>query len=136
MKHAFTIIVLALAPTLASAQPTKTISCSFTEPFFTLDVDLEKKTVTRTEPNWDSQDLGTKVTVIAEGISLAHDFSDPLAPTFAIVSAGGSAILDLSLDMQGSDGMSDVIFPFSARHGGMWGGCESDKLKGHDPHAR
>jgi hypothetical protein len=133
MKNMILIAILTLIPKLAAASETNFIYCGFTEPFFSLTVDLEKKTVTRVEPDWE--DAGETVsTVIAEGVKLESNFSDPLLPKYVVKDSTGSVILDLTLNMKGSDHMSDIIFPLEAKHMDMWGGCETDQISSYNPY--
>lgn len=139
MKHLIAALMIALVPGLASANTqqvaTKYIDCSFTEPFFNLVVDLEKKTLTRIEPDWDNGAGETVSKIVATGINLKVDFTDPLYPRYVVLSSNGTALLNLTLNMQGSDGMSDLIFPLDAQYGELWGGCETDLIKAYNPNA-
>lgn len=137
MKHIITALMIALIPGLASADapkaPTKKIYCGFTEPFFSLEADLEKRTLTLTEPDWDNGGGEIITKIVATGISLKPDFSDPLYPRYVVLNSNGAVLLKLTLNMRGSDGMSNVIFPFEAEYGEHWGGCETEHIKSFDP---
>ena len=113
----------------ASFAHTKTIECSFTEPFFSIEVDLVKGNVFKTEPDWNSEDGGSLRTLVATEVKLVSTSTDPLLPSFNLVGKDGSLVLDMTLNFQGSDGMSDHMYPLDAMYGHMWGGCETDQLK-------
>ncbi len=130
---------LALATTLAktsaeaAAPKTTSINCVFTEPFFSLDFDLKKREVSLTEPDW-KHDAGKTVTkVIAKGIRVRTDMSDPFVPSYTVLTSTGKVFAVLTLDVQGSDGMSDVISPFSIKYAKMFGGCSSNRISPIDP---
>lgn len=114
--------VLAAAPVFASAD---TITCTFTEPFVSSSYNTETATL-------DYKDYQGVIAVI-ENVS----FNIIGAGTFELVK-DGQAIQHLELNYQGSNGMSDHVYPYDvkdnhvATHQG-WGGCESDTLKAKLP---
>ncbi len=130
---ALTLTALLLTGSFAQAQTTKTIECSFTEPFFALTVDLEKKTVTRVEPDWENDAGKTKSTVIARGIRVKTNMKDVFRPEYKILAADGSVVAEMTFDNEGSNGMSDTVFPYSMKYDGMLGGCSSDRVKSVEP---
>ena len=136
---------LALAPLLALlAAPARaeTVSCSFTEPFYTLEIDTDARTITRIAPNWEAQGEGDPpliTTVVARDVKFKHGIRrvSPLrhAPTYEVRGAGGKALLTLELTYEGTDGMSERVYPYAAIDlaslGGsptMHGGCSSTAL--------
>ncbi len=134
MKTIVIALSLMLSMSLYAEEKTSTLECSFTEPFFTLDINLNERTIHKTEPDWNGDPSKTITTLINEDVSLVSDFSDPLLPKYEITSTKGEAIMSLVLNMSGSDGMSDIIFPFDARYGELWGGCSSDKIAPFNPY--
>jgi hypothetical protein len=134
-------LALAMMTTVATAAPspqpadqkTSSIHCSFTEPFFGLDFDLKKREVSRTEPDW-KHDSGKSITkVIAKGIRVRTDMSDPFVPKYKVLTSSGKVLAELTLDVQGSDGMSDIISPFSIKFANLLGGCSSNRIKAIHP---
>lgn len=122
-----------LMSSLANAQATKVLECGFTEPFFTLNINLETREIQRIDPDWNNGGGGTVTTTIATNINLKPDFSDPLLPQYKVIGQDGALIANITMDMQGSDGMSDITFPFTIIFDGMYGGCSSDKIKELNP---
>lgn len=132
MKNAILASLLLLSGIAQAAQTTK-LECGFTEPFFNLDIDLVKKEITKTSPNWEQGGEGTVSEIIATNIRLQSDLRDPLAPKYQIVGSNGAIIAHLQLDMAGSDGMSDIVYPFNIQFDGMHGGCSSNLIKTVNP---
>lgn len=147
MKRIITLFVTlaALAAQSQPAQaaqsgPTKSMICGFTEPFFTLDIDLAKKKVTMIEPDWENDATQERSKVVAEGIQIESDLSDPFLPKHTIKNKEGQVIAELKMDFQGSDGMSPIIYPFTINYTDqnfkdyvLWGGCETEHAKSHNP---
>ena len=121
--------VLAALALLSIAAPSEagTLRCSFTEPFFSIDFDSATGKVTEISPDVTDPETGKPVpTVLAEKARLerADLAGDPMS--LRLVN-GSEIILTLKLTGQGSDGMSDNLFPFEAWRRGHDGGCETDK---------
>lgn len=133
-----TAITLLLAATVAKAE---VYSCSFTEPFFSISIDSATGMVTRTEPDWESETGEEITTVVSTDASVMSTMEDGIE-TLYVVPKGQPAIMRLALTWQGSDGMSDMIFPYDgqllspdadshANH--LLGGCESTSKKARMP---
>ncbi len=111
---------------LAGEAQAGTLSCSFTEPFFSITWDSRTGKVVETSADVFDPDTGQPVpTVLAEHAKLRAP--DPNDGFSLVLENGSEVILKLRLSGQGSDGMSDNIFPFEAWRGGRDGGCETDK---------
>jgi hypothetical protein len=108
-------------------RPNELITCSFTEPFFTIEWNEatgQVKRVDAHEMEWD--DKGNVVkdnAVITEGYSKVKVGEN----TYDIRNAKGDVAVRLVLDFQGNDGMSDVITPYTGRAGTLYGGCSSNR---------
>ena len=119
---AIVVFILAATPVFVSAD---TITCTFTEPFVTSSYNTETATLEYT----DYQGL----IAVVENVS----FKIVGAGSFELVK-DGQVIQHLELNYQGSNGMSDHVYPYDvkdnreATHEG-WGGCESDSLKAKLP---
>ncbi len=110
------ILALALFSVTAQAEP---LTCTFTEPFIGIVVDQEAKTVV--------------VTNEQEGESITHPILETHVgkeETRVIFGAGEeeNSVLVYREDGQGSDGMSDLVYPYSAQtwtgeDGIFHGGC-------------
>ena len=138
MKFTGALLTLLIA-TSANATKTQELECFFTEPFLTLTIDLEGKSVTQTEPDWDNDASQTKTTTIATGIKITVDSSDPFLPKYTVKKASGEMIVELVLNMKGSDAMSEITYPFDAKYAlpdydNLWGGCTSDKIAWINPY--
>ena len=104
------------------------VKCTFTEPFYSLEIDTEGKTLTLTD-----YDLGT--TVLSTNVEIKKLKSKVLSnvlevPSYQVL-ADGKEVLVLVLDYQGSDGMSDYAYPYSTKHGNNYGGCNSSQVPTH-----
>lgn len=126
---------LILGSIFARAQGTEVLTCPFTEPFFTLEIDMVKKEVRRISYDWDDVDPKSDfiTEVIEKNISVASDLSDPFLPKHQILKATGTVFAEIKMDMQGSDGMSDITFPYSIVYDEMHGGCDSNLINPVDP---
>ncbi len=98
------------------------IKCSFTEPFIS-------STYSMTQSNLVYKDAEGTVTEI-KNVS----FQIKSAGLFELVDKNGVVLQILNLNNQGSDGMSDRLFPFDVKDSTELtrkgqGGCESNHLK-------
>jgi uncharacterized membrane protein len=123
----------------STAAPTTSLNCQFTEPFFSLDFDLVTGVVTKTEPDWENDAAQTITTVVARNVRVVTDSSDPFLPKYVVNKEDGSLLAELVMNMQGSNGMSDTVYPFEIQfvtdlHGKQWGGCSSNNIAPLDPH--
>lgn len=130
MKQALIISIVILKMTIANADVVK---CIFTEPFFSLIINTDTKVVSLEEPDYDSDNGELKTTVIAKNIRISKlKLSNVSAlidyPQYTIKDNKNKEILTLSLNYQGTDGMSDLLYPYSTTYKSYYGGCYSDKL--------
>jgi hypothetical protein len=115
---------IALGQSVAGAD---VIKCYFTEPFATYVYSTTESTLTvsdlSAEPT-DSTLRNISLQIIGAG---ALEFWN----------AQNTAVLRLTIDGKGSDGMSDRIYPYSAVRlpGGQQGGCTSNHLAAKEPSA-
>lgn len=86
-------------------------TCQFTEPFLSVVYNDSAKTVTVNE-------MGEQVLKI----SRADIKSDAKSKSLIVVDSRGNAILELSAK-EGSDGMSDRVYPMTGVYQGQIGGC-------------
>lgn len=117
MKAIF-VLALALVANSASAQ---TYTCNFTEPFFNFEFSDETNLIKMTGPDIDVTFEKRDVEKDAIG-GMTLRFGDAEDDNY---------VLRLVRDFQGSDGMSDLIYPYSAElnqgdslH--LIGGCYSE----------
>jgi hypothetical protein len=109
---------------LASVSQADIIRCSFTEPF----IDTTYST-SKSELTYEGSDL--------KKFSIKNvSFQIKSAGVFELVSKQGKVLQTLTLNHQGSNGMSDTIFPFEVKDShpimtanGGFGGCTSNHLK-------
>lgn len=117
MKNIFIVSMF-----LAVAVQADIIKCHFTEPMVTTTYNTSKATLTY-------QDSNNKKTVV-KNVS----FQIRSAGVFELVSQNGKLVQTINLNSQGSDGMSDRLYPYSVKDSkeitqqGL-GGCESNYLK-------
>jgi hypothetical protein len=108
------------------------LHCSFTEPFFTITFDSRTGKVIWLSHDVADPDTGKPIPqVLAEGARLQLVNPDGDGLTFR-VETDAQYILQLRLTGEGSDGMSESIFPFEATYGGYTGGCETEKYPAFD----
>ncbi|MNT12359.1 hypothetical protein D3C72_1472840 [compost metagenome] len=95
----------------------ESIYCTFTEPFMTVVYNSDTNTVKVTDPEEGDQEMQVTVEFQQGGVLMLMDLDKTHA-------------LKIDLNREGSDGMSDFIYPFEATlDGGLYGGCETDHLK-------
>ncbi len=128
---------LGCAATLAiptGAASAGVLTCRFTEPFFVVAFDSATGIVTLTSPDDSDPATGRIVPkVVAEGAKLTRSDAWVGYPTLTL-DAAGKRILDIRLTGQGSDGMSETVFPMEGAYGTNVGGCEATKAPAYDLH--
>lgn len=122
-------LVLALVTlSTCSAFAKDKLVCSFTEPFFNITFDANTGAVTYVGAENYDQATGS---FIPKELSAKAILKENAAITsgqdyILVDAATGATLLDLTMDGQGSDGMSDLLFVFSATYGSNIGGCYTD----------
>jgi len=121
---------LAFAAMTASGRAA-TLSCSFTEPFFSLtftsgDGNLVMVSADDTDPATGKPIPKTLV----QGARLLRDDQWQEVAQMRVVK-NGKTFLIVRL-RSGSDGMSEQVFPFEGVYGANVGGCETDKAPSYD----
>lgn len=117
----FALTALALA--FGASAHAEKITCTFTEPFITTVIDAGKNSVTET---WEKKNAYRLVKKSEKRGEVTITYSR------------GKEIHTLSYkrDWKGSDGMSDLVYPFSAiRDKNLYGGCQTEKEKALNPNA-
>lgn len=119
--------IIAITLLLASISQADIIKCSFTEPFINTTYSTSKS-----ELSYEGADL-KKFSV--KNVS----FQIKSAGVFELVSKDGKVLQTLTLNNQGSNGMSDTIYPFEVKDNssvmtanGGFGGCSSNYLKSNE----
>ncbi len=113
------------------------LSCTFTEPFFTISFDPATGEVTRISPD-DAGPHGHEfeVTTVATGAQIVRDDSYREHPTAQLRTAG-EVLMVITFSGKGNDGMSDRVYPME----GIWGteprgnnvgGCATEKAPGFE----
>ena len=116
-------VVFALSILFASVSHADIIRCTFTEPFV-------NSTYSMTESKLTYVDFENKVT---EFKNVSFQIKGPAL--FELVAQDGTILQTLNLNNNGSDGMSDYVFPYEVKdstmltgaNGGI-GGCTSNYL--------
>lgn len=119
----------------ATTYPKDVLSCQFTEPFFSITYDSATGEVVYTGvENYDEATSQFVPVILATSGSLmpvlpagetVDSFYSIQGSQFELLANDGSLIMKLTLDMNGTDGMSDTIYPFSAEYNGFFGGCDT-----------
>ena len=121
---------LALAATTGSGH-SATLSCSFTEPFFSLTFTSGDGRLVMVSADETDPDTGKPVPkTLVEGASLQRDDKWQDVPQMRVIK-GGETYLIVKL-RSGDDGMSEHVFPFEGVYGRHVGGCETDKAPSYD----
>jgi hypothetical protein len=116
---------------LAGGAQAGVLHCSFTEPFFNITYDSATGKVILVSADVFDENGKPIPEVIAEKAKL--EYSDPAGDrTKLALKNGNETILRLELTGQGSDGMSDNMFPFQAWYGQRDGGCDTEKYPSWD----
>jgi uncharacterized membrane protein len=113
------------------------LSCSFTEPFFSLNFDANTGIVQYVGvENYDEatgefvpQTLSTngRLAPVVPAGETSEYFYAVFGSQFELKDENDKVLMALTLDMNGTDGMSDNTYPFSAIYQGFHGGCETEK---------
>ena len=119
MKNLFLAISTLIV--FSATAKAETFNCVFTEPFFSFTYSTSKETLSLNV-------MDEKKSVIKK-VSFQIDDKG----SYLLKSATGKLLATLILDNNGSDGMSDYVFPFTALYvegdQPLYGGCDSTLLK-------
>jgi hypothetical protein len=108
-KYIFNVTIVFIAMSSLNAEA-KNYKCSFTEPFF----DMEISTIDKTISIKDAVEPSNSKTIqIVEQQLEAY--------TFKI-----NNDIEISFKEEGSDGMSPLNFPYQIKYGSLFGGCSSE----------
>ena len=106
-----------------------TINCSFTEPFIVTSYSMAEQTLTYVNPIGKN---GKEEVSVINNVS----FQIQAAGVFELVSKDGKVLQTLKLNYNGSDGMSDTVYPYDVKDNSPimtsnmgFGGCTSNNLK-------
>lgn len=145
------LIALTVAGLSASAEVTEDINCGFTEPFISYNYLAAEKAIVLIGPREDGGpgmvelDRWENATIVQiENAPLwSHHNADWVRGTWAMKDANNNTIVKFALDFEGSDGMSDMQYPFTGvvdngRPAGysLVGGCYSESLPIVDPYEK
>lgn len=120
MKPLAALVAILSCAHIASAE---TIYCSFTEPFLTVNYNSDTSKVLISSPTEGSAEFAAHMTFQKDGI-------------LKITAEGFDHYMEINTTKEGSDGMSDFVYPFEGVvNGQLYGGCETDALKKYDPNA-
>lgn len=108
------------------------IKCMFTEPFITTVYSMAEQSLTYINPLGEN---GNEERTTEKNVS----FQIKKAGVFDLVSKDGKVLQTLKLNNQGSDGMSNAIYPYDVKDNSQLlaptmgrGGCSSNYLKAKD----
>ena len=131
MKRLLAGLVLVLLSLDAQAG---VLSCSFTEPFFTITFDSATGVVTWTSADESDPDTGKPIPkVLATSARLEILDHAGSGRKLRLVEAG-KTLLDLQITMQADDGMSDSTYPMEGKYGRNTGGCYTDRFPPFNPY--
>lgn len=108
-----------------------TLKCSFTEPFFTLTFTSEDGKLVRSSADDTDPDTGVPIpSVLVENAKLMRDDKWEDVPQLRVLKDGNTFLI-VRL-REGSDGMSDQVFPFEGAYSSNVGGCETDQVPAYN----
>ena len=125
-------ILASASPALAAVElGPKKLECAFTEPFFSLTLDLDKGELTKTAIDWEDPGNKTITTVVGSDLKISVA---PYEKTIRVQAKtkAGKTLLTSTLKYAGSDGMSDATMPYDAEYSEvayahkLYGGCVSE----------
>lgn len=129
MRKSILLTALAISCTLSSISQADVIKCTFTEPFFDTTYNTSESTLTY-KLAYESEES------IIQNVS----FQIKSAGVFELVDPSGKVLQTLTLNYQGSNGMSDTIYPYEVLDSSQiamanlgYGGCTSDHLQSQEP---
>lgn len=114
----------------ASAQKEKLekLICTFTEPFLIFTFDPQLGLATLTGPGFDNDDTAETTKILSVNAKLIDHRNRINGPRNLVIVNGDNAddvLLSIDPDKQGSDGMSDLVYPFQGEFNGLIGGCQT-----------
>lgn len=122
MKNLMLLTTFLLGITAFAHPNREELTCQVTEPFHTYTFSFN--TLTRT-----GMDIYPGVEVISRNVELVsadpNEDGMPGSEYKLVDTKTGAVYVEMTLDNKGTDGMSDRTFPFSAKIGSWYGGCES-----------
>ncbi len=90
------------------------IKCSFTEPFINFEYSMTQSAMKVNDANYGEYTIK----------NVSFQIKGP--GQFQLFDKNNNVIVNLTLDNEGSDGMSDYTYPYTAQWDGLWGGCTSN----------
>jgi len=125
--------------TSAFANENRVLNCTFTEPFYDITLDLDTGKLSQIDIDWENTEDGIEyiTTVLDENSSIV---TTPITNGIAIKarsSVDNKVLVDAKLTYNGSNGMSDHLYPFEVIHmnaerGPQYGGCTLGALEPYD----
>ncbi len=118
MRSVFILSALAISILASPSARAEKFDCGFTEPFLTV-----------------TYDTATQVLVIKDEVmntvrtQRAISFSVAGPGIFLLRDSKGTEVARLELTHEGSDGMSETVYPYSVTYGSWTGGCESSLFR-------
>lgn len=110
------------------------LSCSFTEPFFSITFDSTTGVVTWISADETDPDTGKPIPKIL-ATSAKLELVEPYTEHRKLrLTNAGETLLDLQITMQADDGMSDSIYPMEGKYGSNTGGCYTDRFPPFNPY--
>ena len=126
------LTLAAVLSLIAARGETGELRCSFTEPFFNLTFDSATGKVIELWADVTDPDTGQPIPQVITESGARLIAGDPSDSTSFRLVKGEETILDLKLTGNGSNGMSDTLYPFQAWRGRFDGGCETAKYPAFD----
>lgn len=125
------LLLCAAMAAIATEAGAATLTCSFTEPFFSLSFDSATGRLTYLSADDTDPATGDPVPKITEGVRLVRDEQWQDVQSMRLLK-GDDVLLQVKVTGDGSDGMSDSVYPFEGISGSNVGGCQTDKVKAYN----
>lgn len=90
------------------------IKCNFTEPFVNFEYSMTQSAMHVNDANYGKYTIK----------NVSFQIKD--AGYFELFDKNNNVLVRLYLDNNGSDGMSDYVYPYTAEWDGLYGGCTSN----------
>jgi len=122
----------------AFAMNSRIMNCEFTEPFFSLELNLDTGKLLKTEYDWQDLDPNSDylTTVIQEAATTKVKPSDKTMQVTVLNPKSNMLVLGATLNFKGTDSMSEVDYPLDVVYiepngTKQFGGCELGALKSY-----
>jgi hypothetical protein len=131
MKRLLVGLALMVLPLEAQAG---VLSCSFTEPFFSITYDSATGVVIWLSADESDPDTGKPIPKVLAKAAKLELLDRAEGGQKLRLTDDGKTLVDLQVTMQADDGMSESTYPMEGKYGRNTGGCYTDKFPPFNPY--